>query len=168
MKYFFTSIGFALLIILILILKNLFTHENGNYISTDENLTETLVFQAEPSFQYTSPKLSKKTIELIFKNIGKKHNKSPLFAVKAGLILNETNQLGESILTMAILREDEELVKELLKHNVNSSLKNKNGETLLDLAVQSGNSNIVNLLLGTRESNLITDTNKIIKNKLFK
>ena len=163
MKYFFTLIGFAILIILILILKNLFKQENENYISTDENLTETLVFQAEPSFQYKSPKLSKKTIELIFKNIGK-HNKSPLVAVKAGFILNETNQLGESILTIAVLREDEELVKELIKNNVNSSFKNENGETSLDLAIKSGNSNIINLLLGPRESNLITDTNKINEN----
>ena len=78
MKYFFTSIGLAILIISILIFRNLFNQEYDNYISTDENLTETLVFQAEPSFQYTSPKLSKKTIELIFKNIGNKHNKSPI------------------------------------------------------------------------------------------
>ena len=159
MKFFFSSIIFSILIISILILRNLSKQENANYIITDENLTESLVFQAEPSFQYTSPKLSKKTIELIFKNIALKDNKSPLVAVKSGLILNETNQLGESILTIAVIKEDEELVEELLKHNVNSSFKNKNGETSLDLAIQSGNSNIINLLISTREGNIINDTN---------
>ena len=51
--------------------SNTIIKENEDFISTDENFTEPLVFQAEPSFQYTSPKLSKKTIERIFKHIGK-------------------------------------------------------------------------------------------------
>ena len=163
MKYYFTSIIICVIIILMLVLKNLSKQENEDFISTDENLTEPLVFQAEPSFQYTSPKLSKKTIERIFKHIGRKDHKSPLVAVKSGLILNETNQLGDSILTIAVIKEDVELVEELLKHNVNSAFRNKNGETSLDLAIQSGNSNIINLLLGIAEGNIITDTNKIIK-----
>ena len=95
MKYFFTSIIICVLIISILIIKNLSKQENVDFITTDENFTDILVFQAEPSFQYTSPKLSKKTIERIFKHIGKKDHKSPLVAVKSGLILNETNQLGD-------------------------------------------------------------------------
>ena len=78
--------------------------------------------------------------------------------------MNETNQLGDSILTIAVIKEDEELVEELLKQNVNSSFRNKNGETSLDLAIQSGNFNIINLLLGTGEGNIITDTNNLIKN----
>ena len=164
MKYFLTSIIICVLIISILTIKNLSKQENEDFISTDENFTDALVFQAEPSFKYTSPKLSKKTIERIFKHIGKKDHKSPLVAVKSGLILNETNQLGDSILTIAVIKEDEELVEELLKHNVNSSFRNKNGETSLDLAIQSGNSNIINLLLGTGEDNIITDTNNLIKN----
>ena len=164
MKYFFTSIIICVLIISILILKTLSKQENEDFISTDENFTKPLVFQADPSFQYTSTKLSKKTIERIFKHIGKKDHKSPLVAVKSGLILNETNQLGDSILTIAVIKEDEELVEELLNHNVNSSFRNKNGETSLDLAIQSGNSNIINLLLGTGEDNIITDTNNLIKN----
>lgn len=68
MKYFFTSIIICVLIISILTIKNLSIQENEDFISTDENFTDALVLQAEPSFKYTSPKLSKKPLNGYSKN----------------------------------------------------------------------------------------------------
>ena len=102
-----------------------------------------------------------KTIELIFDNIGVKDKKAPYIAVQTDLILNETNSLGESLLTTAIIKNDIDLIKLLIKKNVNLHYKNQNNETALDLAISKENTNIINLLQKKEFKDLTLLTNKI-------
>ena len=77
----------------ILIIMNLSKQENVDFISTDENFTDILERVHHCSIHVSQA--FKKTIERIFKHIGKKDHKSPLFYRSNHLILNETNQLGD-------------------------------------------------------------------------
>ena len=131
-----------------------------NYISTDENLSEKIAFEANVSF-FNKFSLTEQTIELIFKNIGIKDKKTPYLAVQTDLILNETNSLGESLLTTAIIKNDIDLIKLLLKKNVNLHYKNQNNKTALDLAISIKDTNIINLLQQKEFKDLTLLTNKI-------
>jgi len=137
-----------------------FNTNNFNYISTDEDLSENIVFEANVSF-FNKFSLSEQTIELIFKNIGLKDNKNPYLAVQTDLILNETNSLGESLLTTAIIKNDIDLIKLLIKKNVNLHYKNQNNKTALDLAISKDDTNIINLLKQKEFNDLTLLTNKM-------
>ena len=131
-----------------------------NYKSTDENLSENIVFEANVSF-YNKFSLTEQTIELIFDSIGVKDKKAPYIAVQTDLILNETNSLGESLLTTAIIKNDIDLIKLLIKKNVNLHYKNQNNKTSLDLAISKENTNIINLLQKKEFKDLTLLTNKM-------
>ena len=138
-----------------------FNTNDFNYISTDEDLSENIVFEANVSF-FNKFSLTEQTIELIFKNIGLKDKKTPYLAVQTDLILNETNSLGESLLTAAIIKNDIDLIKLLIKKNVNLQYKNQNNKTALDLAINKDDTNIINLLLQQKEFKDVT----LLTNKL--
>ena len=131
-----------------------------NYISTDEDLSENIVFEANVSF-FNKFSLTEQTIELIFKNIGLKDKKTAYLAVQTDLILNETNSLGESLLTTAIIKNDIDLIKLLIKKNVNLQYKNQNNKTALDLAISKQDTNIINLLHQKEFKDLTLLTNKM-------
>ena len=137
-----------------------FNTNDFNYISTDEDLSENIVFEANVSF-FNKFSLTEQTIELIFKNIGLKDKKTPYLAVQTDLILNETNSLGESLLTTAIIKNDIALIKLLIKKNVNLQYKNQNNKTALDLAISKDDTNIINLLQQKEFKDLTLLTNKI-------
>ena len=137
-----------------------FNTNDFNYISTDEDLSENIVFEANVSF-FNKFSLTEQTIELIFKNIGLKDKKTPYLAVQTDLILNETNSLGESLLTTAIIKNDIDLIKLLIKKNVNLQYKNQNNKTALDLAISKDDTNIINLLQQKEFKDLTLLTNKI-------
>ena len=137
-----------------------FSINEFNYISTDEDLSENIVFEANVSY-FNKFSLTKQTIELIFKNIGLKDKKTPYLAVQTDLILNETNSLGESLLTTAIIKNDIDLIKLLIKKNVNLQYKNQNNKTALDLAISKDNTNIIKLLQQKEFKDLTLLTNKI-------
>ena len=137
-----------------------FNTNDFNYISTDEDLSENIVFEANVSF-FNKFSLTEQTIELIFKNIGLKDKKTPYLAVQTDLILNETNSLGESLLTTAIIKNDIDLIKLLIKKNVNLQYKNQNNKTALDLAINKEDTNIINLLQQKEFKDLTLLTNKI-------
>ena len=137
-----------------------FNTNDFNYISTDEDLSENIVFEANVSF-FNKFSLTEQTIELIFKNIGLKDKETPYLAVQTDLILNETNSLGESLLTTAIIKNDIDLIKLLIKKNVNLQYKNQNNKTALDLAISKDDTNIINLLQQKEFKDLTLLTNKI-------
>jgi len=137
-----------------------FSINDFNYISTDEDLSENIVFEANVSY-FNKFSLTEQTIELIFKNIGLKDKKTPYLAVQTDLILNETNSLGESLLTTAIIKNDIDLIKLLIKKNVNLQYKNQNNKTALDLAISKDNTNIIKLLQQKEFKDLTLLTNKI-------
>ena len=137
-----------------------FNTKDFNYISTDEDLSENIVFEANVSF-FNKFSLTEQTIELIFKNIGLKDKKTPYLAVQTDLILNETNSLGESLLTTAIIKNDIALIKLLIKKNVNLQYKNQNNKTALDLAISKDDTNIIKLLQQKEFKDLTLLTNKI-------
>ena len=137
-----------------------FNTNDFNYISTDEDLSENIVFEANVSF-FNKFSLTEQTIELIFKNIGLKDIKTPYLAVQTDLILNETNSLGESLLTTAIIKNDIDLIKLLIKKNVNLQYKNQNNKTALDLAISKDDTNIINLLQQKEFKDLTLLTNKM-------
>jgi len=137
-----------------------FSINDFNYISTDEDLSENIVFEANVSY-FNKFSLTEQTIELIFKNIGLKDKKTPYLAVQTDLILNETNSLGESLLTTAIIKNDIDLIKLLIKKNVNLQYKNQNNKTALDLAINKEDTNIINLLQQKEFKDLTLLTNKI-------
>ena len=137
-----------------------FNTNDFNYISTDEDLSENIVFEANVSF-FNKFSLTEQTIELIFKNIGLKDKKTAYLAVQTDLILNETNSLGESLLTTAIIKNDIDLIKLLIKKNVNLQYKNQNNKTALDLAISKQDTNIINLLHQKEFKNLTLLTNKM-------
>ena len=137
-----------------------FSTNDFNYISTDEDLSENIVFEANVSF-FNTFSLTEQTIELIFKNIGLKDIKTPYLAVQTDLILNETNSLGESLLTTAIMRNDIDLIKLLIKKNVNLQYKNQKNKTALDLAISKEDTNIINLLQQKEFKDLTLLTNKM-------
>ena len=137
-----------------------FSTNDFNYISTDEDLSENIVFEANVSF-FNKFSLTEQTIELIFKNIGLKDKKTPYLAVQTDLILNETNSLGESLLTTAIIKNDIDLIKLLIKKNVNLQYKNQNNKTALDLAISKDDTNIINLLKQKEFNDLTLLTNKM-------
>ena len=137
-----------------------FSTNDFNYISTDEDLSENIVFEANVSF-FNKFSLTEQTIELIFKNIGLKDKKTPYLAVQTDLILNETNSLGESLLTTAIIKNDIDLIKLLIKKNVNLHYKNQNNKTALDLAISKDDTNIINLLKQKEFNDLTLLTNKM-------
>ena len=137
-----------------------FNTNDFNYISTDEDLSENIVFEANVSF-FNKFSLTEQTIELIFKNIGLKDKKTPYLAVQTDLILNETNSLGESLLTAAIIKNDIDLIKLLIKKNVNLQYKNQNNKTALDLAINKDDTNIINLLQQKEFKGVTLLTNKL-------
>ena len=137
-----------------------FSINEFNYISTDEDLSENIVFEANVSY-FNKFILTEQTIELIFKSIGLKDKKTPYLAVQTDLILNETNSLGESLLTTAIIKNDIDLIKLLIKKNVNLQYKNQNNKTALDLAISKDNTNIIKLLQQKEFKDLTLLTNKI-------
>ena len=137
-----------------------FNTNDFNYISTDEDLSENIVFEANVSF-FNKFSLTEQTIELIFKNIGLKDKKTAYLAVQTDLILNETNSLGESLLTTAIIKNDIDLIKLLIKKSVNLQYKNQNNKTALDLAISKDDTNIINLLQQKEFKDLTLLTNKI-------
>lgn len=137
-----------------------FNTNDFNYISTDEDLSENIVFEANVSF-FNKFSLTEQTIELIFKNIGLKDKKTAYLAVQTDLILNETNSLGESLLTTAIIKNDIDLIKLLIKKNVNLQYKNQNNKTALDLAISKQDTNIINLLHQKEFKDLTLLTNKM-------
>ena len=137
-----------------------FNTNDFNYISTDEDLSENIVFEANVSF-FNKFSLTEQTIELIFKNIGLKDKETPYLAVQTDLILNETNSLGESLLTTAIIKNDIDLIKLLIKKNVNLQYKNQNNKTALDLAISKDDTNIIKLLQQKEFKDLTLLTNKI-------
>ena len=137
-----------------------FSINDFNYISTDEDLSENIVFEANVTY-FNKFSLTEQTIELIFKNIGLKDKKTPYLAVQTDLILNETNSLGESLLTTAIIKNDIDLIKLLIKKNVNLQYKNQNNKTALDLAISKDDTNIIKLLQQKEFKDLTLLTNKI-------
>jgi ankyrin repeat protein len=137
-----------------------FNTNDFNYISTDEDLSENIVFEANVSF-FNKFSLTEQTIELIFKDIGLIDNRIPYLAVQTDLILNETNSLGESLLTTAIIKNDIDLIKLLIKKSVNLQYKNQNNKTALDLAISKDDTNIINLLQQKEFKDLTLLTNKI-------
>ena len=156
----------TLTIIIFLLCFCLFTYfinfntNDFNYISTDEDLSENIVFEANVSF-FNKFSLTEQTIELIFKDIGLIDNRIPYLAVQTDLILNETNSLGESLLTTAIIKNDIDLIKLLIKKSVNLQYKNQNNKTALDLAISKDDTNIINLLQQKEFKDLTLLTNKI-------
>ncbi|MBQ8750733.1 MAG: ankyrin repeat domain-containing protein [Alphaproteobacteria bacterium] len=54
--------------------------------------------------------------------------------------------LGRSILMQAVIDENVEMVKKLLRKGANKRLRDHNNETALMLAEYNGNSEIINLL----------------------
>tara|TARA_Y100000746_G_C15293089_1_gene362470 strand:+ start:255 stop:737 length:483 start_codon:yes stop_codon:yes gene_type:complete len=137
-----------------------FDKNEFNYIHTDENFSENIVFEANVSF-YNKFRLTTQSVELIFKNVGVKGKKAPFMAVQSDLILNETNSLGESLLTTAVRKNDIDLIKLLIKKNVNLNYKNQKNKTALDLAISKEDTNIINLLQNKEFKDLTLLTNKI-------
>lgn len=69
-----------------------------------------------------------------------------------GINLDETNVEGTSALMAAVEANDEDIVKLLLEHKVDTSLRNMHGQTAYDLAVEYDFKNLMSLLPSSEEN----------------
>jgi len=70
-----------------------------------------------------------------------------------GVNINESNVEGTTALMAAVEANSEDIVKLLLKHNIDASLKNIHGQTAYDIAVENGYENLISLLPNSGEKN---------------
>ena len=71
------------------------------------------------------------------------------------LNLGFKNNEGNSYLHLAVINQNEKLIKELIKKGININIQNNNGNTALHLAYKYGNSSIIKLLTKNGINNLI-------------
>ena len=98
--------------------------------------------------------------ETIFSNALKSNNYEIYALILKSSILNLKfkNNDGNSYLHLAVINQNEDIVKALIKKGINLNIQNKVGNTALHLAYEYGNSSIIKLL--TQKG-----INSLIKNK---
>ena len=98
--------------------------------------------------------------ETIFSNALNNNNYEIYDIILNSSILNLgfKNNEGNSYLHLAVINQNEKLVKELIKKGININIQNNNGNTALHLAYKYGNSSIIKVLTQN-------GINTLIKNK---